>query len=97
MVRNMMGLLIAIGHGKLGPDEVPALIEARDRTRLPGPAPAHGLTLESVYYEHGWGGKYSHPLHLGMLCGAPGSELGGVGEEGCLVEPGALPRPNGDE
>ena len=63
MVRNMVGLLIRIGDGGLDPEDVPRLIVARDRSRLPGPAPAHGLTLESVYYADGWGGRFSHDLH----------------------------------
>ena len=65
MVRNIVGMLVAIGSHRIGPDDVPRLISARDRTLLPGPAPAHGLTLESVYYEQGWGGRYAHPLHVG--------------------------------
>ena len=62
-VRNMVGLLWAVGHGKLDASDVPGLLASRDRNQLPMPAPAHGLTLESVYYEEGWGGAYAHPLH----------------------------------
>ena len=65
MVRNMMGLLIAVGDGSIEPAHVAELIAARDRSRLPKPAPAHGLTLEAVYYDQGWEGAYSHPLHPG--------------------------------
>ena len=67
-------MMLVVGKGRLEPDAIPELLSARDRTRLPAPAPAHGLTLESVYYTHGWAGRYSHPLHHGLLCGAPGSE-----------------------
>jgi tRNA pseudouridine(38-40) synthase len=63
MVRNMVGLLLAVGDGKVAPDDVPGLVASRDRSRLPRPAPAHGLTLEAVYYQEGWGGRYDHPLH----------------------------------
>ena len=66
MVRNMVGLLVHVGHGGCAPSDVPSLIAARDRNRMPKPAPAHGLTLESVFYEVGWGGKFDHPLH--KLC-----------------------------
>ena len=48
--------------------DVPGLIASRSRDLLPAPAPAHGLTLESVYYVDGWGGRYAHPLHGSKLC-----------------------------
>lgn len=51
MVRNMAGLLRACGQGKLAPDAIPALLEARDRRAVPCmTAPAHGLTLLRVAY-----------------------------------------------
>lgn len=50
MVRNLMGLLVAVGRGKLHPDAVPAILTARDRTTAPATAPAHGLTLTRVHY-----------------------------------------------
>ncbi|WMW67033.1 tRNA pseudouridine synthase A [Nitratidesulfovibrio liaohensis] len=50
MVRNMMGLLVAVGRGKLHPDAVPAILAARDRKVAPATAPAHGLTLTKVHY-----------------------------------------------
>ena len=65
MVRNLVGLLIAVGQKSIAPSDVPGLIDARDRGRLPSPAPAHGLTLECVYYGVGWGGAHDHPLHRG--------------------------------
>ena len=63
MVRNIVGLLLHIGSGRCAPEDVPKLLASRDRSLLPPPAPAHGLTLESVYYGRGWGGVYNHPLH----------------------------------
>ena len=60
---NMMGLLLATGAHRVDPSALPELMAARDRDLLPPPAPAHGLTLESVYYADGWQGRYSHPLH----------------------------------
>ena len=51
-----------------------ALLERRSRLGLPMPAPAHGLTLEQVYYRTGWGGRYDHPLHTDMV-GSGGAEV----------------------
>ena len=50
MVRNSMGLLVAVGRGKLAPDDIPAILEARDRRRAGPTAPAQGLTLDSIDY-----------------------------------------------
>lgn len=51
MVRNLSGLLVWTGLGKIAPDEVPAILAARDRRALPSPsAPAQGLTLMRVLY-----------------------------------------------
>ena len=74
MVRNMVGLLIAVGTHKIGPADVPGLVASRDRDLLPPPAPAHGLTLESVYYlqDQGWAGRFTHPLHASArVCDGP--------------------------
>lgn len=51
MVRNLTGLLVACGKGKFDPEDVPALLEARDRRRAPVTAPSRGLTLSRVWYE----------------------------------------------
>lgn len=51
MVRNIMGLLVWVGAGKIRPEEIPAIMAACDRKALPSPAaPGHGLTLAKVYY-----------------------------------------------
>ena len=50
MVRNIMGLLVEVGRGRLAPCAVPGLIAARDRALAPATAPAHGLSLSEVYY-----------------------------------------------
>ena len=51
MVRNLMGLLVWVGEGKLTPSSLPAIFEARSRKALPSPcAPAKGLTLMRVSY-----------------------------------------------
>ena len=50
MVRNMMGLLVAVGRGKLEPAEIPSILEACDRRMAPLTAPACGLTMKKVWY-----------------------------------------------
>ena len=50
MARNIMGCLVAVGKGKLRPDDVAAILESKDRTTAPATAPAKGLTLMSVRY-----------------------------------------------
>ncbi len=48
MVRIIAGTLIAVGQGKATPEEIKAILEARDRTRAFETAPAKGLTLVSI-------------------------------------------------
>src|SRR5262245_53297229 len=50
MVRALVGTLVRVGEGKLDPAEVAGILRARDRSRTPNMAPAHGLTLERVVY-----------------------------------------------
>ena len=50
MVRNMVGALVAVGRGKLTPEDITRILESRDRTLAPATAPAHGLFLVSVDY-----------------------------------------------
>ncbi|HLW79955.1 MAG TPA: tRNA pseudouridine(38-40) synthase TruA [Terriglobia bacterium] len=50
MVRNIVGTLVEVGRGKLAPQDMRRILEARDRT-LAGPtAPARGLCLAKVDY-----------------------------------------------
>jgi tRNA pseudouridine38-40 synthase len=50
MVRTLVGTLVAVGEGRFEPGSVREILRARDRSRTPQMAPAHGLTLERVIY-----------------------------------------------
>ncbi len=50
MVRNMAGMLVAIGKGEQEPDWARTVLESRDRKQGGVAAPAHGLTLIAVDY-----------------------------------------------
>ena len=50
MVRNIVGTLVECGQGRRDPASIPALLAGGDRTRAGRTAPAHGLTLEQVFY-----------------------------------------------
>lgn len=53
MVRILAGTLVAVGEGKLSPDEIPNVTEARNRTLAGITMPAEGLYLHRVIYpEH---------------------------------------------
>jgi tRNA pseudouridine38-40 synthase len=51
MARAIVGTIVYASHGKLNPEDIPALLETRDR-RLTGPTmPAHGLYLSRLWYD----------------------------------------------
>jgi tRNA pseudouridine38-40 synthase len=50
MVRNVIGTLVEVGQGRRQGDDIPALLDARDRTLAGATAPAHGLCLRLVKY-----------------------------------------------
>ncbi len=50
MVRNIAGVLIAIGEGKYQPHWVEHLLQSKDRTLAPATASAEGLYLTGVEY-----------------------------------------------
>ncbi len=51
MVRNIVGALVEVGRGKLSPEELAAIFEAKDRSLAPPPAPPQGLFLKEVVYD----------------------------------------------
>jgi tRNA pseudouridine38-40 synthase len=54
MVRKIVGTLLDVGRGRLAPEDIPALFEARDRSRAGATAPPQGLYLVKVEYEEKW-------------------------------------------
>jgi tRNA pseudouridine38-40 synthase len=50
MVRTLTGTLIEVGRGRRPPDDLPRLLETRDRTQAGPTAPPHGLFLVDVAY-----------------------------------------------
>jgi tRNA pseudouridine38-40 synthase len=58
MVRNIVGTLVEVGHGRRPPAWVDEVLAGRDRRRAGPTAPAHGLWLVSV--------RYPRPLFAGL-------------------------------
>lgn len=54
MVRSLVGTLVAVGQGRMGPDEVAGVLEARERAAAGPVAPPHGLCLVAVEYDDSW-------------------------------------------
>ncbi len=50
MVRIIAGTLVEVGMGKIAADDIPHIIESRDRRKAGRTAPPHGLYLVEVYY-----------------------------------------------
>lgn len=51
MVRIIAGTLIKVGGGELAPEEIPLILEKKDRSAAGPTAPAHGLTMIGIEYE----------------------------------------------
>lgn len=51
MVRIIAGTLIRVGNGDILPEEMPAILEKKDRSAAGPTAPAHGLTMIKIAYE----------------------------------------------
>lgn len=50
MVRNLAGTLAYVGVGKISPDSIPHILQAKSRPEAGVTAPAHGLTLFEVEF-----------------------------------------------
>ena len=62
MVRAMVGTMVYASYGKLRPQDIPALLETRDR-RLTGPTmPPQGLYMRRVWYTGSVGEMMKLPL-----------------------------------
>lgn len=53
MVRIMMGTLLAVAQGKIKAEDIPGIIEAKNRAAAGPTAPACGLYLNKVFYPDG--------------------------------------------
>ena len=51
MVRIMVGTLLRVQQGKFTPEDIPGIIEAKDRKAAGPTAPACGLYLNRVFYD----------------------------------------------
>jgi tRNA pseudouridine38-40 synthase len=54
MVRALVGTLIEVGTGRRTPEDFAALLAGAPREAAGPTAPAHGLTLEEVFYPPAW-------------------------------------------
>lgn len=50
MVRKIVGTLIAVGKGRLAPEDIPRILAARDRSQAGPTVPPEGLYLVAVEY-----------------------------------------------
>jgi len=50
MVRKIVGTIVDVGRGKLTPEDIPALINVRDRSRSGPTMPPQGLCLAEIEY-----------------------------------------------
>lgn len=50
MVRAMVGTCVYASEGKLAPDDIPALLEGRNRTDAGPTAPPQGLYMTNLWY-----------------------------------------------
>ena len=50
MVRIIAGTLLDVGIGKIKPEEIPEIIESKNRQKAGKTLPAHGLYLVEVLY-----------------------------------------------
>ena len=50
MVRIIVGTLTEVAFGRISPDDIPTIIESKDRSKAGMTAPAEGLYLNKVKY-----------------------------------------------
>jgi tRNA pseudouridine38-40 synthase len=50
MVRILVGTLLDVNEGYISPDQIPDILNAKDRLKAGRTAMAHGLYLNKVYY-----------------------------------------------
>ena len=51
MVRIIVGTLLMVSQGKISPDDIPAIIDSKQRKNAGRTAPAQGLFLNKVFYD----------------------------------------------
>lgn len=51
MVRNLVGMLVQVGMGRMSANDVAGLLADRDRSVAPATAPAHGLYFTDAIYD----------------------------------------------
>lgn len=78
MVRNIVGTLVEVGLGRIPVDDVPGILEARDRKKGGRTAPGRGLFLEWVCYERTLQDRSegSSSALFGGIGGAEGRRMG---------------------
>jgi tRNA pseudouridine38-40 synthase len=52
MCRGIVGTLVQVGEGRIAPVEINRILKQRDRRMAGVTAPAHGLVLWKVFYQH---------------------------------------------
>ena len=50
MIRIMAGTLLDVSEKRISPDDIPAILAAKDRLKAGRTAMAHGLYLNRVFY-----------------------------------------------
>jgi tRNA pseudouridine38-40 synthase len=50
MVRNIVGTILEVGKGKIGPEQIPEILASKDRGTAGPTAPPQGLFLQRVHY-----------------------------------------------
>jgi tRNA pseudouridine38-40 synthase len=56
-VRILSGTLVYVGLGKIRPEDIPAILESKDRKKGGPTLPPNGLVLVKVYYDRKPKGK----------------------------------------